>query len=295
MEKRKSPLVRDTDTGGLLELLMVIAVVTILVNRAFLAATGYPQLSPGDLHIAHMLWGGLLMFTALVMVFRYWNPSMRRLAAFVGGIGFGLFIDELGKFITANNDYFYKPTIAVIYVIFIAMFLLFRGFAENSELSPRELSVNNRLRKDLGDMHDSSSRLLEWYDAAKTRFENGFDGMIALKFFVPTLMIVFVVLSIVQLGMIFGVISHKWFLVEETSRYALIGTLVSGCLVVLGVFTLRRSLVHAFRWFKRAVLVSIFITQIFLFYHSQLTAIWGLAVDLLFYSGIENFLRKHSL
>ncbi len=295
MEKRKSPLVRDTDTGGLLELLMVIAVVTILVNRALLAATGYPQLSPGDLHIAHMLWGGFLMFIALVMVFRYWNPSIRRLAAFIGGMGFGLFIDELGKFITASNDYFYKPTIAVIYVIFIAMFLLFRGFAEKSELSSRELSVNKRLRKDLGDMHDSSSRLLVWYDAAKEKFENSFDRVIAIKGFVPALMIIFVVLSLFQLGMIFGLITHRWFMGEETSGYALIGTVVSGCLVVMGVFALRRSLVKAFQWFKRAVLVSIFITQIFLFYHSQLAAIGGLAVDLLFYSAIENFLRKHNL
>ena len=295
MEKRKSPLVRDTDTGGLLELLMVIAVVTILVNRAFLAATGYPQLSPGDLHIAHMLWGGFLMFSSLVMVLRYWNPSIRRLAALLGGVGFGLFIDELGKFITDNNDYFYKPTIAVIYVIFIAMFLLFRGFAEKSELSSRELNVNLRLRKDLGDMHDSSSRILKWYDSAKGKFECSFDRLIDAKGLVPTLMIIFVVLSLFQLGMIFGLVTHRWFMGGETSGFALIGTFVSGCMVVLGVFALRRSLVHAFRWFKRAVLVSIFITQIFLFYHSQLAAIGGLAVDLLFYSAIENFLRKHSL
>lgn len=295
MEKRKSPLVRDTDTGGLLELLMVIAVVTILVSRAFLAAAGYPQLSPGNLHIAHMLWGGFLMFIALVMVFRYWNPSIRRLAAFFGGVGFGLFIDELGKFVTDDNDYFYKPTIAVIYVIFIVMFLLFRGFAENSELSSRELTVNNRLRKDLGNMHDTSSRLLKWYDDVKRKFERSFDRVIAVKGFVPLVMIVFVVLSLFQLSMILGIVTHHWFLGEETSGFALIGTVVSGCLVVIGVLSLRRSPVKAFHWFKRAVLVSIFITQIFLFYHSQLAAIGGLAVDLLFYSAIENFLRKHNL
>ncbi|MCD4707862.1 MAG: hypothetical protein K8S62_09000 [Candidatus Sabulitectum sp.] len=295
MRKRQSPLVRDTDTGSLLELLMVIAVVTILVNRAFLAAVGYPQISPGDLHIAHMLWGGFLMLIALVMVFRYWNPSVRRLAAFFGGMGFGLFIDELGKFVTDNNDYFYKPTIAVIYVIFILMYLLFRGFAEKSELSSRELLVNNQLRRNLGDMHDTSSKLLKWYDAVKDKFEESFDRTIAIKGLVPVLMTVFVFLNLTQLGIIFGLISPGWLPVNDTSGMSIIGIVISGLLVVAGVLTLRRSVYHAFQWFKRSVLVSIFITQIFLFYQSQLTAIWGLAIDLIFYAGIENYLRKKAV
>ena len=286
---------RDTDTGNLLELLMVVAVATILVNRAILAATGYPQLSPGDLHIAHMLWGGMLMFISLVMLFRYWNPSLRRLAAFFGGMGFGLFIDELGKFITDNNDYFYKPTIAVIYVIFILMYLLFRGFAEKSELSSREIQVNSNLRRDLGDLHDTSSKLLKWYDAVKKQFEENFDRIIAVKGFIPILMVVFVFLNLTQLGIIFGMISPGWLPMNDTSGFSIVGIFISGVMVLMGVLMLRRSLRHAFLWFKRAVLVSIFITQIFLFYHSQLTAIWGLAVDLLFYAGIENYLRKRNI
>ena len=54
-------LVRDSDVGNLFELLLVISVTTILINRAFLALTGYPKIAFGSFHIAHMLWGGLLM------------------------------------------------------------------------------------------------------------------------------------------------------------------------------------------------------------------------------------------
>lgn len=43
---------------------------------------------------------------------------MQRLCALIGGIGFGLFIDELGKFITRDNNYFFQPTIGLIYAVF---------------------------------------------------------------------------------------------------------------------------------------------------------------------------------
>ncbi len=293
MKRNKNRLlVRDTDTGLFLELFLVMAVTTMLVNRAFLALTGYPQLSPGNLHIAHMLWGGLLMFIAIVLLLRYWNPSMRRLAAFIGGMGFGLFIDELGKFITNNNDYFYKPTIAVIYVIFILIYLTFKSFAEVSELSETELQANKLLRQELGNTLDSSSRVLVLYDNVRKKFEQILDRVLETRGIIPGLMVIFVVINLIQLGSVFGLFSKHIFLTESSSRFAVIGAMLSGILVFLGVLTFHKSLPAAFLWFKRAVLVSIFITQIFLFYHSQLTAIWGLAVDLLFYSAIETSLHN---
>lgn len=54
--------------------------------------------------------------------------------------------------------------------------------------------------------------------------------------------------------------------------------------------TSRRKAVH---WFKLAVMVNIFLTQVFLFYQSQLTAIWGLLIDLLVYACIDYHLRNH--
>ena len=90
-----------------------------------------------------MLWGGR------VHVGRHRHPAhlpraraARRPAALIGGIGFGLFIDELGKFITADNDYFFKPAAGVIYVIFILMFLLIRLLARGRALSTDERAAN---------------------------------------------------------------------------------------------------------------------------------------------------------
>lgn len=67
---------------------------------------------------------------------------MVRLATVLGGLGFGTFIDELGKFITSDNDYFFQPTFALIYVIFIALFLTFRAIGRRQRPTEQEALVN---------------------------------------------------------------------------------------------------------------------------------------------------------
>lgn len=138
----KPRFIRNIEATSYLESVLWSAVTTVLVIRAFLASTGYPQLGGRGLHIAHMLWGGLLMFAALVLTLAVLGHDSKRIAAVIGGIGFGTFIDELGKFITSDNDYFFQPTIALIYVIFILMFLAFREIEHRREISPRESLAN---------------------------------------------------------------------------------------------------------------------------------------------------------
>jgi hypothetical protein len=133
--------VRSVDADRLLELFLVCAVSTVLVIRGYLKLTGYPQLGGSGLHFAHMLWGGFFMVAAIVLMLAFLGPPVKFLAATLGGIGFGTFIDELGKFITSDNNYFFQPTIAIIYVIFAALYLLFQWVGEFHP-SPRALLMN---------------------------------------------------------------------------------------------------------------------------------------------------------
>lgn len=286
-------LTRDTDTGDLLELLLVMSVATILINRAFLAAAGYPRIAFGALHISHMLWGGLLMLIALVMAFRYWNPSVRRLSAFLSGIGFGLFIDELGKFITKDNDYFYRPTLALIYVILFAMYLSFRILLHRRPLSEGETSFNDRLRRDLGDRDDDRYGAVRLYDAVRKRILGGLYAFLSARGVIPAIMVGYVGASLLQLAALFGLDGPAWLPTEEVSGLSLAGAACSSALVVVGLLRIRVSLETAAHWFRRAVLASISVTQIFLFDRDQLSALWGLGANLLIYWCITAFIAHH--
>jgi hypothetical protein len=125
-----------------LEIFLVSAVSSLLLLRFFLKITGYPQVGGGSLHIAHMLYGGLLMLAAIVLNISFLGARVQRLAAFLGGIGFGVFIDELGKFLTKDNNYFFRPTIGIIYAIFIILYLLFNSLSRVNRLTEREYELN---------------------------------------------------------------------------------------------------------------------------------------------------------
>lgn len=135
-------LILNLEAGELLELFLVSAVCAVLAIRGFLAAAGYPQIGGDGLHIAHMLWGGAFMLVAFILLFTFLNRGMARLAALLAGVGFGTFIDELGKFITSDNNYFFQPTIGLIYMIFIVVFLVLRAARRARTVAPRTALAN---------------------------------------------------------------------------------------------------------------------------------------------------------
>ena len=133
---------RNINARDHLELFLVSAVSSLLAVRFYLYVTGYPQVGSGSLHIAHVLFGGLFMLSAIVITVSFLGRRIQRLAALLGGIGFGIFIDELGKFVTRDNNYFFRPTIGIIYAIFISLYLLFNFLSKTTKLSSIEYQLN---------------------------------------------------------------------------------------------------------------------------------------------------------
>ena len=129
---------RNANMGRLHLTFFVTAITTELCIRTQLYLTHYPQLGGHGLHIAHLLWGGLFMVMALAILFSLLGRRPRQVAAVIGGVGFGFFIDELGKFITADNNYFYKPAAGIIYLIFIGLYLGSRAYQRHRGLTEDE-------------------------------------------------------------------------------------------------------------------------------------------------------------
>ena len=125
------------------EVFFVSSVATILLVRAILAATGWPQLGGGKIHFAHLLWGGIGMLLAFILFMAMQGRLWDFLATLSAGIGFGLFLDELGKFITSDNDYFFRPAVAIMYVLFVVLFFLFRWLGRVDRMGPETALVNS--------------------------------------------------------------------------------------------------------------------------------------------------------
>lgn len=126
----------------IIDMFVMASVVTIVLIRAVLFAMGWPALAGPHLHIAHMLWGGLALTIALLISLL--KPLVNKtILAVLGGVGFGFFIDEIGKFVTANNDYFYQGTFLLIYLLLLLLWGVTRLFVTRSEkqlyLLPAEL------------------------------------------------------------------------------------------------------------------------------------------------------------
>lgn len=311
--------VKNFQAGEILEDFLISAVASVLVIRFFLIIFNYPQIGGNGLHIAHMLWGGLLMMAAMVLMICYLTQKIRHLAAVIGGIGFGFFIDELGKFITSDNNYFFQPAMALIYIIFILLFLFFRYLGNNKKAQPNDYLVNAlELTKEsiINDLDDDEktmaleylkfipySRFSEVFNQifiqAKTitppkpifikkLYQNikiNYKILVTKKWFLFFLLGILLLLSTNIVSIIILLFNKKTYLGEIglslSSKLEILFSIISSLLALGGIFVFIKNRPAGYKILKYSVLVSIFLTQVFAFYTDQLLAIGGLSINII--------------
>lgn len=311
--------------GDLLENFLIAAVSTVLVVRTFLFFTGYPQLGGESLHIAHMLWGGFFMLIAIIHLLLFLTRKAKEIASVLGGIGFGLFIDELGKFITHDNNYFFEPAIALIYLIFIILFIGLRTLERRiratraayginalellkeavlQELDKKEkkqvLHFLNKADKN-NQMLKSITHALERFEPLPASHQNIFSKTKMMiesryillaqnkKFAKAVVLLSFVVNALNLIPVLSTSLTSTsfWIVAQLISSFASIG------LVIIGSYILfRNNRLLGFELLKYSALISIFLTQFFLFYEDQLSAIVGLFLYVTFYVAIRFLIEQ---
>jgi hypothetical protein len=120
-----------------IQLILLSFAATVALTRLFLYLTGYPQIGGGTLHIAHLLWGGLALFVSAMLMLVYANRWVYRAGAVLAGVGIGLFMDEVGKFITQSNDYFFPAAAPIIYTFFWLVVLFYLEIRRPNRREPR--------------------------------------------------------------------------------------------------------------------------------------------------------------
>jgi hypothetical protein len=305
------------DAGRNLDLFFTFAVAGVLGNRIFLVATGYPQLGNGTLHISHAIWGGVMMLIAIVVGVSSLAPGVRAFVAVLGGAGFGWFVDELGKYITRDVDYFFKPTLALIYAIFVAMYFAFRSIRRPRN-RPEDVMLNaiEAMRQGiLGRLdeprraealtlldtvrveHHPTSRLQDVLIELETvppsepgraaRTARGARRLLERWTRRPSFAFVF--------GLIFLALATADAAevleqaldgpgVHSVSEWSITVTcVISFVLAAIGFAALARSRLTGYRWLEASIMVSILITQVFLFHEAQIEATVDLTITLAFW------------
>lgn len=310
---RTRGLIRNIEYRGNIEAFLISAVAAVLGIRLFLTITNYPTVGGHFFHISHMLWGGLLMLISMAMLLLFLDNDIKRISAVIGGLGFGTFIDEIGKFITSDNNYFYKPSFALMYITLIGFYLTLHLINRKKEFSDDEYLINSieimkdavvddldpqekhralfylsrsnpdspisltlqKLYKHLETIHPPQPSLLRTLQIETKLF---YEGLINTRWFRRALVIFFLVQASASILIaILLLIERNTFVLpalllshtftsKSFNSIHFITTLISGFFIILGIMQIYSSRIDAFRWFKRSMLVSILLSQVFAFY-----------------------------
>ncbi|HZE87297.1 MAG TPA: hypothetical protein VE090_03770 [Methylomirabilota bacterium] len=310
----KDFFIRNLEAKSYRENFFIAAIVTLFIIRIFLKLTHYPQLGTGALHIAHIVWGGFFMTAALIILLSFLNKAAANIASILGGIGFGLFIDELGKFVSRDNDYFFRPTIALIYIIFVLLYLISKFIPRYRTVSRKEYLVNaiEMLKESaINDFDAEEKQMAKEYlnrcnpknpiVRALTELLSRLDTIpvgkpniitklralarrwyyrVARSGIIINGVIVFLAFQVVRvlLSVVPLVIEKPVLTFDEWGK--LLSSILAGAFIVIGFFALRFSKVEAYRFFRIALLLTLLLTDFFAFMRAQWLEVFGVIANI---------------
>lgn len=195
---------------------------------------------------------------------------MLNFACILAGLGWGQYIDELGKYMSRDNNYLFRPAIILIYISFVLLFLIY--YFVHTRLQPRhtQISVFNSLLSKLSTFK-SLFLILSIYS-----IYYAFDKTVDLYTIFS---------SSSRLNAIYSLYQNYDFL-SKGDNYLIfikiISDLISTILILLGwFFYLTRRKISGLKLFRFSLLVNIFIGAVVKFYFEQFSAVFSLLASIL--------------
>jgi hypothetical protein len=326
--------INDVASLARFETFLASAVATVLLVRLFLAATGYPQVGGNGLHVAHVLWGGLAMGIALSASAIGLGSRIGSRVAVLGGIGFGLFIDEVGKFVTKSVNYFFKPAVAIIYAVFVLFYLVVRAVLKRRELTDGRriaLAAGAVADQALGQLDEAHrQRALGLLDQVRvekqaaatvraallaqpvtptrvesrlTRMRNralaSATGLLERRRFQQSVITIFIAGAVlIVIGAIADIATDNLskFYPKVSEVCALVSGFAAAVITVVGaVQLLRGARIRALETLQVGVLINLLVTDVFQFATIQFAALASLFVQLIVLAGIRFALQVEEL
>lgn len=254
------------------------------------------------------------MLIAIIILLSFLSKGALNAASILGGIGFGAFIDELGKFITRDNNYFFQPTVALIYIIFVLLYLISRFLSRRQTVSEKEYLINaiemikesaindfdieeEKQAKEYLEKSDKKNPIVGDLKILLTKIEKAplaspgivtrvrkvirkWYDKVAHSGLVLNVIIIFLAIQSTRTF----IQSVSLFIIKPALPFyewgQLYSSLLAGVFVIIGMFALRFSKMEAYRLFRIAMLITILLTDFFAFMHFQWHELLGLAANL---------------
>jgi len=118
-------------------LLMISAIFSLLSVRLYLQLANFPKIGTGSWHVAHAVFGGFFMIFSSLLSISFYGKTIRKTSSILFGLGMGLFVDEIGKLLSSDNDYLFQPAVSLIYIFFVLIFLFYWYLSRNRPVNSK--------------------------------------------------------------------------------------------------------------------------------------------------------------
>ncbi|MFA5828769.1 MAG: hypothetical protein WC841_05445 [Candidatus Shapirobacteria bacterium] len=273
-------MIKRKNASELVLTVMIWAMVGLLGTRLYLEIMGYPQIGKGDWHVAHALIGGLVMTAGMMIDLVFYGTRTKKIAAGVFGLGMGWFIDEVGKYLSRDNNYFFQPAIVVIYAFFVILFLIYKY------LEKRETRDGVSENKEMGISWEAKW----WRQVRKITYHKIFRRKIVINILF-LIAVGYVVAGAGDAVFLWGTFRND----RDISMFTFksITDLIIAVVFGIGIYMVsRKKRRRGINFFRYGLLVNIFLSSIFNLYFEQFSAVIGLGFSVAIYYGLDKMRRE---